>query len=182
MSEIKPSEFAEARGRDVAAILDPCPLTIIGARDDDGRIGFATVIWAMPVSHNPAMVAFALRGKSHTMGIIRRTGRFSLTTLPSDEESVRIVEHCGNNTGHRLDKSETVEYELIDGLPVPCHALSWELCEVESIRESGDHLLVVGYVTRAASQASRDEKDRLAPVETLLCIQHGAYAPVGDTV
>lgn len=182
MNEIKPSEFAEASGRDVAAILDPCPLTIIGAADEEGRIGLATVIWAMPVSHNPAMLAIALRAKSHTMGIVRQTGRFSLTTLPSDEESVRIVEHCGNNTGHRLDKTQVVECEIIDGLPVPVHALSWELCEVESISEAGDHLLVLAKVSSAASRASRDEKNRLAPVETLLCIQHGAYAPVGSAL
>lgn len=182
MNEIKPSEFAEASGRDVAAILDPCPLTIIGACDDEGRIGLATVIWAMPVSHQPAMTAIALRAKSHTMGNIIQTGRFSLSTLPSDEESVRIVDHCGYNTGHRLDKSQAVECEIVDGLPVPKHALSWELCEVESISEAGDHLLVLAKVSRAASRASRDERNRLAPAETLLCIQHGAYASAGKAL
>lgn len=179
MNDIKPSEFAEATGRDVAAILDPCPLTIIGAADEAGRIGLATVIWAMPVSHMPAMTAIALRAKSHTMGIITQTGRFSLSTLPSDAESVRIVDHCGYNSGHKIDKSEVVECELIDGLPVPMRALSWELCEVESISEAGDHQLVLAKVSRAASRASRDEKGRLAPAETLLCIQHGAYAAAG---
>lgn len=182
MNDIKPSEFAEATGRDIAAILDPCPLTIIGAADEEGRIGLATVIWTMPVSHAPAMTAIALRAKSHTMGIIAQTGRFSLSTLPADEESARIVDHCGYNTGHRIDKSQAVECEIIDGLPVPKHALSWELCEVESITEAGDHQLVLAKVSAAASRASRDEKGRLAPAETLLCIQHGAYAPAGKVL
>lgn len=188
MIEVRPSEFTEATGRDVAAILDPCPVCIIGARlveveaEIGANIGFATIIWAMPISHSPAMVAFALRAKSHTMSLIQATGRFSLSTLPADEEGVRILEHCGYNTGHRIDKSEALEYELIDGLPVPSHALSWEICEVESIRETGDHLLVVGRVLQAASRGSRDDKGRLAPAETLLCIQHGAYAAAGETI
>ena len=264
VAEMTPSGFAPAEGRDIAAILDPASLTIIGAREEGGRIGFATVLWATPVSHNPAMTAFALRAKSHTMSLIQKNGFFSLSTLPADDEGVRLVELCGNNTGHKLNKAEHVEYELIEIeckldkadfsgtdsvklsaspehnettqrasvqaasaqsaiaqpitaqpaiaqpitaqpasvqpattqsaiarsttdqlatsplLPVPQHALAWELCEVESIQETGDHLLVIGRVLRAASRASRDEKKRLAPTETLLCIQHGAYAPVGD--
>lgn len=199
-AEAKPSAYPTAEGRDIAAMLDPCPLTIIGSHDAEGRTGFATVIWAMPVSHYPAMTAFALRPKSHTMGIIQSSGYFSLSTLPSDAESIRIVEDCGGKTGHKTDKGSLVEHELIATceeaeaqpaevaesqpalLPVPVHALSWEICEVESIQEAGDHLLVIGRVLKAASRASRDEKGRLAPTETLLCIQHDAYAPVGQTI
>lgn len=209
---VKPSRFEPAAGRDVAAILDPCPIAIIGAAGRSGAaatkgtrtanenagegntaaesspIGLATVIWTMPVSHQPAMTAFALRAKSHTMGLIRETGFFSLSTLPADEEGVRIAEFCGYNTGHRTEKAAEIACELVQpakaplALPVPRHALSWEICAVESIREAGDHLLVVGRVLQAASRASRDEKDRLAPAETLLCIQHGAYAPAGETI
>ena len=188
----KPSDFEPALGRDVAAILNPAPLTIIGAYDESpSRAGFATVLWAMPVSHDPAIVAFALRRASHTMGIIVETGCFSLSTLPADAEGARIVDACGKQTGHKTDKGMLVEHELIalcpatecsetgKLLPVPRHALSWELCEVESIQEAGDHLLVTGRVLRAASRATRDAKGRLAPTETLLCIQHDAYAAAG---
>lgn len=218
---VKPSLFDPANGRDVAAILDPCPIAIIGAAGRSGAaatkgartanenagegngaagaagentaaesspIGLATVIWTMPVSHQPAMTAFALRAKSHTMGLIRETGFFSLSTFPADEESVRIAEFCGYNTGHRTEKAAEIACELVQpaeaplALPVPEHALSWEICAVESIQEAGDHLLVVGRVLQAASSASRDDKGRLAPAETLLCIQHGAYAPAGETI
>lgn len=219
-SAIAPEAFPAAEGRDIAAILDPAPITVIGSRNENGRVGFATVLWVTPISHNPAMLAFALRAKSHTMGLIRETGYFSMSTFPADEESVRIIETCGNNSGHKLDKGAEVAHSLIkigvaesntgceidaendeanaptcasaaqaksasDGtvtLPVPNHALAWELCEVESIQEAGDHLLVIGRVHKAASWGSRDEKGRLAPTETLLCIQHGAYAPVGKII
>lgn len=178
----QPHTYEPAEGRDIAALLDPCPACIIGARSPEGRVGFATIIWAMPVSHNPAMTAFALRAKSHTMGLIKETGRFSLSTLPADAASIEVVEACGYQSGNKVDKGELVAHELreIEGhvLPVPAAALSWQLCEVESIQETGDHLLVVGRVVEAGTRASRDSQGRVAPVETLLCIQHGAYGGV----
>lgn len=186
-------QLAAIEGRDIAAVLNPAPITVIGARDEDGRIGFATVLWAMPVSHKPPLVAFALRPQSHTMGIIQKAGTFSLSTFPADAESLRVIEVCGYKSGHHIDKSTEVAHELVplndfeaDGvirpLPVPTHAFAWELCEVESIQEAGDHLLVIGRVLRAASRASRDSKNRLRPAETMLCIQHGAYAASGEII
>lgn len=163
-------------GRDVAAIMDPRPLVIVGAYDPGTeRVGFATIIWATPVSHDPAMVAFALRATSHTMGIIQQTNRFSLAVLPPDAESERIVEVCGMN-GCTTDKGELVSHVIHGEAPIPAHAYGWEICAVESIAEAGDHLLVIGRVFEAASAAERDAKDCLAPRGTLLCIQHNDYA------
>ncbi len=207
MSEIPafPIAFEAACGRDVAALHDPRPLVIVGARGDDGAVGFATIIWATPVSHTPPLVAFALRAASHTMGLVRQASAFSLATLPADAEAARLAELCGNQTGHRFAKGDAVDYVLVEVegaadakprqvesagvpiaptadatrlVPVPAAALSWEACVVRSVQEAGDHLLVIGEVTRAATRGSRDERGRLAPVETLLCIHHGAYAPV----
>lgn len=169
--------FPRVEGRDIAAVMDPRPIVIVGAYDPVAeRVGFATIIWATPVSHTPPMVAFALRAGSHTMGIIRRTGRFSLSVLPPDAEGERIAEACGNASGRSVDKGAIVAHALHDGTPIPSHAYGWEVCEVESISEAGDHLLAVGRVTEAASAAERDAEGRLAPRGTLLCIQHGAYA------
>ena len=181
-----PAAFEDIRGRDVAALHDPRPLVIVGARGIDGAVGFATVIWVTPLSHTPPLVAFALREASHTMGLVRQAGAFSLATLPADADAARLAELCGNQTGPRFAKGDAVDYVLVEvegardaePRPVPAAALSWEACAVRSVQEAGDHLLVIGEVTRAATRGSRDERGRLAPVETLLCIHHGAYAPV----
>ncbi len=213
-----PAALEPACGRDIAAVHDPRPLVIVGARGTGGEVGFATIIWATPVSHTPPLVALALRARSHTMGLLRESGAFSLATLPADADAARLAELCGNRTGHAFDKAAAVDYvlaaaggaapaedaededaagtrdesaavpaadapgESADGaalVPVPAMALSWEACAVRSVQEAGDHLLVIGEVTRAATRGSRDDAGRLAPVETLLCIHHGAYAPVG---
>ncbi len=179
-----PAALEPACGRDIAAIHDPRPLVIVGARGTGGEVGFATIIWATPVSHTPPLVALALRARSHTMGLLRESGAFSLATLPADADAARLAELCGNRTGHAFDKAAAVDYVLVAAggaalVPVPACALSWEACAVRSVQEAGDHLLVIGEVTRAATRGSRDDAGRLAPVETLLCIHHGAYAPVG---
>lgn len=206
------SDFTLVSGRDVAALQDPRPACLIGARSNAGEVCFATVIWVTPVSHTPEMVAFALRAKSHTMGLIRETGCFSISVAPADAEGVRLVEFCGGNTGRLVDKGAAVEHELVSVggaatetttgerlaqkmqsdataaarasetvggerlVPVPLHSFSWEVGVVESIQEAGDHLLVVGAVTKAGTLSERDERGQLAPYESLLCVQRGAYA------
>lgn len=225
-AEISPIDFELVGGRDVAALQDPRPAVLVGARSNAGEVCFATVIWVTPVSHSPAMVAFALRAKSHTMGIIRATGRFSLSVPPADAEGVRLVEFCGGNTGRLVDKGAAVAHALVStdpdangegtgpkggedeeretascvatmtpaggalattaegaaetvsaGLvPVPRHSYSWEAGVVRSIQEAGDHLLVVGAITHARTRAPRDERGLLTPCDSLLCVQHGAYA------
>lgn len=170
-----PSEMAPATGRDVAALLDPRPACVVGACHQ-GRIGFATVIWATPVSHSPALVAFALREGSHTMGLLRAAGRFSVAVPLAGEGGVRLVEACGDQSGHAVDKGALVPHELVDGVPVPHGACAWEACAVRSVQQAGDHLLVIGEVEQAATSCQqRDERGRLLPTEALLCVQHGAY-------
>ena len=109
-------------GRDVAASLGPRPLAIIGARDGDA-IGFATVAWATPVSHTPPMVAFALRSKSHTFGLVSKTRRFTISVPDAQmDDAAETVKACGNKTGNTVDKSE-----LVDWRPLP-RAARGSLC------------------------------------------------------
>ncbi len=173
---VPPLGMAAASGRDVAALHDPRPACIVGACGADGAVGFATIIWATPISHDPAMTAIALRARSHTMGLLCESGRFSLCTLPATADAVQLVELCGSSTGHKADKGALVPHQVVDGVPVPLMALSWQLCAVESVQETGDHLLVVGTVESAGTALEqRDERGRLLPWEGLLCVQHGAY-------
>lgn len=182
-----PLALETVSGRDVAALHDPRPVCLIGACGTDGEVCFATVIWVTPVSHNPAKLAFALRAKSHTMSLIRESGAFSCATLPATAEAVELTEFCGGNTGRMVNKGERVAHTLVKvsagmpnaadtHVPIPHLAYSWEACTVDSIQETGDHLLVIGSVQEAHINAPRDRRGQLLPVDTLLCVQHGAYA------
>ena len=54
-------QLAAIEGRDIAAVLNPAPITVIGACDEGGRIGFATVLWAMPVSLEISQISVPYR-------------------------------------------------------------------------------------------------------------------------
>lgn len=172
-----------ASGRDIAALMDPRPACVVAACHE-GIVGFATVIWVTPISHEPPMVAFALRERSRTMGLLRASGRFSLSVPSASGDGVALIEACGNQSGHHVDKGALVAHDMIDDVPVPKGAYSWESCVVDSIQAAGDHLLVVGTVQQAATACDqRDARGRLLPLDTLLCVQHGAYGAcnlIGD--
>ena len=169
--------------RDVAASLGPRPIAIIGARDGDA-IGFATVAWAMPASHTPPMVAFALRTKSHTFGLVRQTGRFTISVPDATvDDAVETVEICGNKTGNAVDKGELVDWRLLptaeksvkEPLPAIAGALTVFECRVDSLKPAGDHMLVLGWVDRAWSRAGSDDRGRIDATDALLCVQHDLF-------
>ena len=173
-------------GRDIAASLGPRPIAVIGARDGD-EVGFATVAWATPVSHTPPMVAFALRTKSHTFGLVRATRRFTISVLDANlDDAVATVETCGNKTGNVIDKSALVDWRLLlaaeqsarEPLPALAGALTAFECRVDHLDPAGDHMLVIGYVDRAWSRAGSDERSRIDATDALLCVQHDLFATV----
>lgn len=173
----------DVSGRDIAALFDPRPIVIVGACTDEGAANFATIIWAMPISHHPSMVAFALRETSRTMELLRASGALSLSILPATEEGVRIAEACGTVSGRKADKAAAVPHAVVSlepgaFVPIPEAATSWLICAVDDIRPAGDHLLVTCTVDKARTSAPRDERGRIAPAgeDALLCIQHGDYA------
>lgn len=170
-------------GRDVATSLGPRPLAIIGARDGDA-IGFATVAWATPVSHTPPMVAFALRSKSHTFGLVSKTRRFTISVPDAQmDDAAETVKACGNKTGNTVDKSELVDWRLLpaaqssarEPLPAIEGALTVFECRVDHLDPAGDHMLVIGYVDRAWSRAGSDDRGRIDATDALLCVQHDVF-------
>lgn len=170
-------------GRDVAASLGPRPLAIIGARDGDA-IGFATVAWATPVSHTPPMVAFALRSKSHTFGLVSKTRRFTISVPDAQmDDAAETIKACGNKTGNTVDKSELVDWRLLpaaqssarEPLPAIEGALTVFECRVDHLDPAGDHMLVIGYVDRAWSRAGSDDRGRIDATDALLCVQHDVF-------
>ena len=112
---------------------------------------------------------------------------------------------CGNKTGNAVDKSALVEWMLLpegdsgdlagggshagtnaeasdvpaDALPALAGALTVLGCHVEGIQPAGDHMLVVGTVSRAWSRAGTDDRGRIAPTAALLCVQHDLFATAG---
>ena len=174
-------DYPAVSGRDIAALQDPRPMTIIGACGTHGDTCFATVIWVTPLSHNPPLIAFALRAKSRTMQLIQESKACSITTLPATDDAVKLAEYCGTTSGNIIDKASHVAHftattESGALVPVPEIAFSWTVCKVNDIQQAGDHLLVICNVEEAHIDCERDGKGQLVPHGMLLCVQHGTYA------
>lgn len=107
-------EWQRVTGRDVAALLDPRPTLVVGSVGRRDEVGMATIIWATPISHEPPMVAFSLRARSHTMGCIQKSKCFSLNVLPANEEGIYVCEQCGTRTGYQYNKITLVQHHMID--------------------------------------------------------------------
>lgn len=197
--------YREATGRDISALLNPRPLALIGACDNH-EVDFATIAWITPISHSPAMLAFALRAKSRTMQLAQAAGACSVCLLDaSDPTSAEIATYCGNTTGHRENKGAHVAHRLVDVhkevtetststtatvpaasntddptptqcVPVTTNALSWLTCTIETIQETGDHLLAIARIERACTHCASDDKGRVSCTDALLCVQHDAFA------
>lgn len=184
--------YRTAAGRDVAALLNPRPVVLIGAHDQD-ETDFATIAWVTPVSHTPALIAFALREKSRTLQLARNAGVFCLSVLDaSDTSSRELATYCGNTSGHRENKATQVPHTLTaapscdgDGdtnecVPTVTGALSWLTCTINDVRETGDHMLVIARVVDAKTRCPQDNQGRIACSQALLCVQHDVFTEAAE--
>ncbi len=172
----------EVVGRDVAALLNPRPLCLIGAVDGEGRATFATVAWTTPVSHTPPLLAFSLRAASHTFTALSAQGCCSVNVCGKDMADTAI--ECGTTSGRTRNKGKLVSHHLLisenlpAAVPTADDALSTLACRVESIAPAGDHQLVVAQVVVAQTHCTTDEKQRIVSPDTLLCLQSDSFVTV----
>lgn len=180
----KNSVLQPVLGRNIAALLNPRPLAIIGCILED-TTNFTTVAWITPLSHDPALVGFAIRPTSYTLHMIKEAGCFSVNLCdPQLAETARL---CGSTSGHTQNKGELVSHtsyllpvqsnKVSDIGPFPFidGALSALSCKLESMQETGDHCFVVAKIIEAFSRCLVNEKGELLSPETLLCLQRDTF-------
>lgn len=176
-------------GRNIAALLNPRPLALIGCTVQETS-NFTTVAWITPLSHEPALLGFALRSTSKTFQMIQETGCFSVNTC--DSRLLETVRLCGNTSGHNKDKETLVPHTLhpyaphtngapqIRFVPFVKGALSVFACQVDSIQQTGDHQFITAKIDQAFSRCLLDEQKELLPQETLLCLQRDNFVQVSQ--
>ena len=117
---------------------------LLGVKDGE-KINFMTAAWAAQVSSNPKKLIVAVGRTHYTAEMIRRTGAFSVNVLPEGQEE--LAKKCGFASGKNTDKSEGMDYSLINGLPVVKDTAAYLLCHLVRGVEEGDHVLFIGEVT-----------------------------------
>ncbi len=122
----------------------PHGLFICAVRENDQINGF-TASWVTQGSFVPPLIVMAVRSEGSSHGMIKRTKKFSLNVLRSDQKDLAAVffkpqEGLGGRfeaTTFRLGKM---------GLPILEDSIGGVECELVGDIEHGDHTVFVGEV------------------------------------
>ncbi len=116
-------------------------VTVVTARDDEGRALGLTVNAFLSVSLDPPLVLVSLSAASATRAAILETGAFAVNVLAEDDEALAVR----FSRGRRAVRFRGIDAsEARTGSPVLARALAWLDCEVRTSFEAGDHTLVLG--------------------------------------
>lgn len=132
-------------GASAALHLFSYGLYAVGVRDGGERNAF-TANWVMQASSDPPRVAVAVESDGRSVGMMRRSGTFSVCVYRADQR--KMAARLARPAARAPDK--LTEYEYVDGAvtgaPVLADCLAWVECRVQDIVELGDHVLFLGVV------------------------------------
>jgi flavin reductase (DIM6/NTAB) family NADH-FMN oxidoreductase RutF len=120
----------------------PAAVTVVTARNRDGRPHGTTVSAFCSLSLNPPLVIVALDRSSDLLPLVERQGRFGINVLAGGQEEVGAACACKGP-----DKLAGTSWLYDAGLPRIQGSAAWLACEVQDVLDGGDHVIVVGLVT-----------------------------------
>jgi flavin reductase (DIM6/NTAB) family NADH-FMN oxidoreductase RutF len=127
--------------REAMAVL-PTSVTIVTAHGPDGPAG-ATANAVTSLSLEPPLMLACLDRRSRTLEIIRAAGRFGVSYLAGDQET--LARAFATKAPH-TEKFREVAWTDHEGVPILDGALVWAACEVAEVHPGGDHEIFVGKV------------------------------------
>jgi flavin reductase (DIM6/NTAB) family NADH-FMN oxidoreductase RutF/DNA-binding IclR family transcriptional regulator len=141
MSAASPDEFDGSRFRQVLGHY-PTGVTVVTACGEDGEpVGMAVGSFTS-VSLDPPLVAFFPEKSSSTFPRIREAGSFCVNVLSAHQEGA-----CRSFAMRGHDRFKGMIWRRAgSGSPILQGVVAWIDCEIESVRDAGDHYLVLGRV------------------------------------
>ncbi|MET7512231.1 flavin reductase family protein [Streptomyces sp. NPDC005480] len=119
------------------------PVTVVTAADNGVPYG-TTVSAFASLSLRPPMVTVALDRTSGILARITDTARFGVNVLGRSQDALAL-----GFARRGADRFADVDWHLDCGLPRLAAAPGWLVCELDRVVDGGDHLLLLGTVTRA---------------------------------
>ena len=167
--------LTQLHGAEIAAALIPTTVTLVTARDETGADKVATIAWAMPISHEPSLMAVSIRPGGQTACAMER-GCFVVNVLPRGARHAAAV--CGRKQGV-ADRVAEARLALeparrVDAARVG-QAISWLECEVTGHEPCGDHELFIARTLLAETRGRLDEAGTLDAPAPLLMAQRGCF-------
>ena len=120
----------------------PTGVCAVTAMQDDGTPVGMVIGSFTSASLDPPLVAFLPMRSSGRWARLREAKRFCVNVLSAEQEAV-----CRKLASREPDTFSGVPYRLSPGgAPIIGGAVAWIECDLYSISEAGDHLIVVGLV------------------------------------
>lgn len=139
---MKPQVFADVLRK------FPMPVTVVTV-GRGGADNALTVSWAAPVSFDPPQMMVALDKLHYSVDFLRSTKNFAINVLSEGQE--RVAGHFARQSVTGEDKLDAVKTRDGDtGAAILADALAYFDCEVVTIQEVGDHVIVIGRVVDAS--------------------------------
>ena len=122
-------------------------LYVVTVRSHDEQAGF-TANWLTQVSFEPPLLALSVQNDSHSIGLLRESGAFTVNLLPSGAREVAgILGRRWRNVPDKLDRVDQAPGP--NGCAVLAGALGYLECEVRSSVPAGDSTVFIAEVTGA---------------------------------
>jgi flavin reductase (DIM6/NTAB) family NADH-FMN oxidoreductase RutF len=145
------------------------PVTVVTVGRGGAENGL-TVSWVSPVSFDPPRIMFAADRSHYSVDFLRSTRNFVVNVLRSGQ--TRLAAHFARQSMTTEDKLALVATrESETGAAILSDALSYLDCEVASIQEVGDHVIVIGNVVDVGILNDGE------PLVTTAGLRYGKAAP-----
>jgi flavin reductase (DIM6/NTAB) family NADH-FMN oxidoreductase RutF len=133
-----PSSFTDALRKFPLAVS----IVTVGRGGSENAL---TVSWATPASFDPPMFLVALDRLHYSIDFVKSTKNFAVNVLAEGQE--RLAGQFARQSMQGEDKLAGVTLrEGATGAPILAEALAFFDCELSSVVEAGDHLLLLGRV------------------------------------
>nr|WP_183373231.1 flavin reductase family protein [Gordonia humi] len=121
------------------------PVTIVTTADADGPHG-ATASSFASLSLDPPLVTVAFDRRSALLGRIIAAGRFGVNVLHHGQDDLAM-----RFASRGEDRFAATRWHTDSGLPRVEGSAGWVACDLREAVEGGDHLLLIGQVTKACN-------------------------------
>jgi len=119
----------------------------------DGGHNGMIASWVTQISHDPPLVALAIRKNRLSHGQIKTSGKFSINVL--SKNSLSMVRQFKIPDWKK--KFDSIDYELSPhGNPVIKEAAGYLDCSVERTIDAGDHTLFIARITAGEMKINED--------------------------
>ncbi len=115
-----------------------------------GERGIFTANWVSQVSFEPPLIVVSIERMSSTLPLITSSRKFALAPLAEDGRE--LAGALGKPKSRAGDKYDAIGFETIatqDGILLPERITGYVVCDVQSITDAGDSVMVLGEVVEA---------------------------------